>query len=71
MDSEFTSIDKDVSEGWVEIFTVEEYQNLLNSGALTFFDGTGYWCPSNHKRSGVSTKFVAPEWSTHVAWYSK
>jgi hypothetical protein len=55
----------------VDIMTVEEFNNCVEGGEITDYDGSGYWSTAT-ERSGLSVwSTTQPAWATHVAWYNK
>ena len=58
---------------YAELFTVEEFVAIVQSGAINEYDGTGYWVTEE----GMTDAFVdfekpsRPTGATHVAWFNK
>lgn len=61
--------DSDQDDGF-SIFTVEEWESALSSGAYNEFDGSAYWVVDDEE-----TEFDGfgemPERATHVHFYGK
>jgi hypothetical protein len=56
---------------YADVYTVEEFEQHVNSGAITDYDGSGYWA-TEKEDCGLSVwSTVKPEWATHVTWYNK
>lgn len=57
-----------------DIFTREQWQKLVDYGAMIPDDGRGYWAKEIDGlffESKVDCFSAAPEDATHVAWYNK
>jgi hypothetical protein len=54
------------------LFTLADWDEMVNSGGITDDDGTGYYATER----GMSRKhycfdFDRPRWATHVMWFNK
>lgn len=56
---------------FADVYTVEQFEQHVDSGAITGYDGSGYWA-TEKEDSGLSVWIITkPNWATHVTWYNK
>jgi len=55
---------------WVDLMTIQEWEEALEEGMFTTYDGTGYWVKDG-KESDDEVFSTKQEDATHVAWYNK
>lgn len=62
-----TKLDKDLDD---DVYTIKEWNQALELGLITKYDGFGYWAKDDLKsRDKV---FSTPQSdATHVVWYNK
>lgn len=60
------------------VMTLREFEQAIDSGAITDYDGFGEWAyaPDGEIRvsdltAPISIPLDPPPWATHVAWYNK
>ena len=53
-----------------DVYTVEEWKELINDGTFVNFDGSGYWVKDS-KRCMDEVFSTNAEDATHVAWFNK
>lgn len=55
---------------WVEIFTIDDMIDQLINGAISNYDGSGYWVKDGLR--SMDECFSTPQLdATHIAWYNK
>lgn len=62
---------KELNQEWDDdIYTVEEWEQVVKDGYIGNFDGNGYWVKNGLKSS--DEVFSTPKLdATHVIWYNK
>ena len=57
---------------YADLYTAGEWARDVELGALTPYDGSGYWASAAGFFDMTSDAFDdRPEWATHVAWFNK
>ena len=58
------------NEDYGDLFTIAQFEDSVDCGAITDYDGQGYWANSTH-HSDTSCFETPPIGATHVIWYNK
>lgn len=53
------------------VYTVEEFQELLDDGSLVNYDGDGHWVLNNQYSREDEVFSSLPLDATHVIWFNK
>jgi len=53
-----------------DLFTIEEWNEAIETGWITNWDGSGYWVKDG-KESDDEVFSTPQEDATHIAWYNK
>lgn len=68
-----TAYNQEISK-YGDLFTVLEFEEMVESGMLIDYDGYGHACKNGRRSSTIVTPSKIkdiPEDATHVVWYNK
>ena len=54
-----------------DMFTLAEWKQDTDDGAINSDDGDGYWVKDGTLESDIDAFDSKPAWATHVSWYNK